>query len=161
MVSGDRGERQPVLVSRRWVFVVGIGALLGAGAARAAGVQGKSPGEPEQFVVYFRFGSAKLSSVARRVIHHAVEAIRRTVERGDFSHVKVIGYADTIGSTGQDQLSVRRAYAVRDQLVREGIDVSVIKVEGRGKLEPEVLAGDQVKNPRNRRTRIVIYRPGD
>ena len=36
-----------------------------------------------------------------------------------------------------------------------------IKLEGRGKLEPEVLTGDQVKNPRNRRVRIVIYRPGD
>jgi OOP family OmpA-OmpF porin len=162
MGSGGRGERQPVPVSRRWVFVVGIGALLGAGAARAAGAQSKSPGEPEQFVVYFDFGSAKLSSVARPVIHDAVVAIRKTVDRGDFSHVKVIGYADTIGSTeGQDRLSVRRANAVRDQLVREGIDVLVIKVEGRGKLEPEVLTGDQVKNPRNRRARIVIYRPGD
>jgi OOP family OmpA-OmpF porin len=127
-----------------------------------AGAQRKSPGEPEQFVLYFDFGSAKLSSVARPVIADAADAVRRTVDKGNFSHVKVIGYADTVGSTeGQDRLSVRRAYAVRDELVRDGIEASVIKTEGRGKLEPEVLTGDQVKNPRNRRVRIVIYRPGD
>jgi OOP family OmpA-OmpF porin len=149
-------------VSRRSVLVVGIGALLGAGAARHAGAQGKSPGDPEQFVLYFDFGSAKLSSVARPVVNDAADAVRRTVDRGNFSHVKVIGYADTVGSTeGQDKLSLRRANAVRDELVRDGIDVSVIKTEGRGKLEPEVLTDDQVKNPRNRRVRIVIYRPGD
>ena len=50
---------------------------------------------------------------------------------------------------------------MRDELVREGIDPAVIKTEGRGKLEPAVLTGDQVKNPRNRRVRIVIFRPGD
>ena len=162
MGAGGGGERHPVGVPRRWVFVIGIGALLGAGAATVAGALGKPPGEPEQFVLYFDFASAKLSSVARPVIHDAVDAIRRTVDKGNFSHVKVIGYADTVGSTeGQDRLSVRRAYAVRDELVREGIDVTVIKTEGRGKLEPEVLTGDQVKNPRNRRARIVIYRPGD
>ena len=49
----------------------------------------------------------------------------------------------------------------RDELLRNGVDVNVIKTEGRGKLEPAVLTGDQVKNPRNRRVRIVIFRIGD
>lgn len=156
------GERTPVAVSRRSVLVAGVGAWLGAAVATDARAQGKSPAEPEQFVLYFDFASAKLSSVARPVVSDAADAIRRTVDRGNFSHVKVIGYADTIGSTaGQDRLSLRRADAVRDELVRDGIDVTAIKTEGRGKLEPEVLTGDQVKNPRNRRVRIVIYRPGD
>jgi outer membrane protein OmpA-like peptidoglycan-associated protein len=56
---------------------------------------------------------------------------------------------------------LRRANSVRDELVRDGIDPGVIKTEGRGKLEPEVLTGDQIMNPRNRRVRIVIFRPGD
>jgi len=140
-----------------------VGAFLVAAAATDARAQSKSPGEPpEQFVLYFDFASAKLSAVARPVINHATDAIRRTIDKGNFSHVKVIGYADTVGSTeGQDRLSIRRADAVRDELVREGIDPSAIKTEGRGKMEPEVLTGDQVKNPRNRRVRIVIFRPGD
>ena len=162
MTVDGGGGRRPVSVSRRSVLVVGIGALFGGAASADAAAQGKSPGEPEQFVIYFDFGSAKLSSVARPVISDAADAVRRTVDKGNFSHVKVIGYADTVGSTeGQDRLSARRAYAVRDELVRNGIDPSVIKTEGRGKLEPEVLTGDQVKNPRNRRARIVIFRRGD
>ena len=162
MDAGSVGDRNPLAVTRRWVLVLAVGGLLGAGGATDAGAQAKSPGEPEQFVLYFNFGSAKLSSVSRPVIRKAADAIRRTVDQGNFSHVKVIGYADTVGTTvGEDRLSVRRAEAVRDELMRDGLDPTVIKVEGRGKLEPEVLTGDQVKNPRNRRVRIVIYRPGD
>jgi OOP family OmpA-OmpF porin len=150
-------------VSRRSVLVFAtLGGLLGAAAATDARAQGKPSGGPEQYVLYFDFASAKLSSVARPVVSDAANAIRQTVAKGNFSHVKVIGYADTVGSTeGQDRLSVRRADAVRDELVREGIEASAIKTEGRGKLEPEVLTSDQVKNPRNRRVRIVIFRPGD
>lgn len=156
----DRGTF--VMPRRRALVFAMVGALLVAAAATDAHAQSKSPGNPEQFVLYFDFASAKLSAVARPVINHAAAAIRRTVDKGNFSHVKVIGYADTVGSTeGQDRLSIRRADAVRDELVREGIDPSAIKTEGRGKMEPEVLTGDQVKNPRNRRVRIVIFRPGD
>ena len=143
-------------------MVAAAGALFGAAASSSVRAQGKSPSDPEQFVLYFDFASAKLSSVARPVISKAADAIRRTVAKGNFSHVKVIGYADTVGTTeGQDRLSLRRANTVRDELVRDGIEPDVIKTEGRGKLEPEVLTGDQVKNPRNRRVRIVIFRPGD
>jgi len=162
MDASRLGDRNPVAVTRRWVLVFAGGALLGATAAADAGAQTKSAGEPEQFVLYFDFGSAKLSAVSRPVIRKAADAVRRTVDRGNFSHVKVIGYADTVGTTaGEDRLSMRRAQAVRDELVRDGLDPAVLKIEGRGKLEPEVLTGDQVKNPRNRRVRIVIYRPGD
>src|SRR5215467_4312633 len=108
MDAGGAGKRNPIAVSRRSVLIFATGAVLGASVAADAGAQAKSPGEPEQFVLYFDFASAKLSSVARPVVSDAVDAIRRTVDRGNFSHVKVIGYADTAGSTsGQDRLSLR------------------------------------------------------
>jgi OmpA-OmpF porin, OOP family len=163
MTAGGGGVRSAVALSRRCVLLFATAsAWLGTAAATASRAQSKSPADPEQFVIYFDFASAKLSAVARPVIGQAASAIQRTVAKGDFSHVKVIGYADTVGSTvGEDRLSLRRANTVRDELVRDGIDATVIKTEGRGKLEPEVLTGDQVKNPRNRRVRIVIFRPGD
>jgi len=162
MVVRGRSGRGTAELSRRAIFVAAVGALIGATATSRVQAQSKSPGDPEQYVLYFDFASAKLSSVARPVISEAADAIRKTVAKGNFSHVKVIGYADTVGSTeGQDRLSLRRATTVRDELVRDGVDPEAIKTEGRGKLEPEVLTGDQVKNPRNRRVRIVIFRPGD
>jgi outer membrane protein OmpA-like peptidoglycan-associated protein len=143
-------------------LIAAAGALIAVAAASSGQAQGKSSGDPEQYVLYFDFASAKLSSVARPVINEAADAIRKTVAKGNFSHVKVVGYADTVGSPdGQDRLSLRRANTVRDELVRDGVDAEAIKTEGRGKMEPEVLTGDQVKNPRNRRVRIVIFRPGD
>jgi len=163
MNARGKSDRGAVALSRRAVLVLAtVAAGFGATAPMIGEAQAKSPGDPEQYVLYFDFASAKLSSVARPVVGQAAEAIRKTVAKGNFSHVKVIGYADTVGSTeGQDRLSLRRANAVRDEMVRNGIDGDVIKIEGRGKLEPEVLTGDQVKNPRNRRARIVIFRPGD
>jgi len=131
--------------------------ILSAGVARAA-----DGSQPETFVVYFDYASAKLSSVARPIITDAVAAIKAHKERGNYSHIKVIGYADSAGTTeGADRLSVRRAEAVRAELIRDGLDPDEIKTEGRGKHEPEVDTADQVRQPRNRRVRIVIYRPGD
>lgn len=146
---------------RRMAGRVGAAAILAcllAGGALAQ--QPTSP--PPSFVVYFDFASAKLSALGRPVVADAVVAIRQAQEHGNFSHVKVIGYADAAGTAeGADRLSQRRADAVRDELVREGVAADVITTEGRGKLEPEVPTEDQVRNPRNRRVRIMVYRPGD
>jgi len=145
-----------------WIGLVVVALVVLASMGETSAATQQSASEPEQFVLYFDFASAKLSSVARPVVADAVEAIKRTEASGHLSHVKVIGYADTVGSTeGQDRLSMRRADAVRDELIRDGIEAEVIKTEGRGKMEPAVLTGDQIKNPRNRRVRIVIFRPGD
>jgi len=152
----------------RWIARCRSAALRVAGVAIASAIlsgaalaQQSSPG-PETYVLYFDFASAKLSATARPVISDAVAAVGRAKANGSFSHVKVIGYADSTGSAeGADRLSERRAEAVRSELIRDGIPAAEIKIEGRGKREPEVSTEDQVKNPRNRRVRIVIYRPGD
>ncbi|HVM79882.1 MAG TPA: OmpA family protein [Stellaceae bacterium] len=139
---------------------VGVAIAWGALSGGAQAQQAKS--EPETYVLYFDFASAKLSAKARPIITDAAAAVERAKSNGAFSHVKVIGYADSAGTAeGADRLSERRADAVRSELIRDGVAPEEIKTEGRGKREPEVNTGDQVKNPRNRRVRIVIYRPGD
>ncbi len=146
---------------RRFAGRVGAGVvLMGLLAGAALAQQPATP--PNSFVVYFDFASARLSTLARPVIADAAVAIRRAQEKKSLSHVKVIGYADSAGtSEGADRLSQRRADAVRDELLREGIAADLITTEGRGKREPEVPTKDQVRNPRNRRVRIMLYRPGD
>jgi outer membrane protein OmpA-like peptidoglycan-associated protein len=137
-------------------FAIVWAALLGAAEAQQA------KAEPETYVLYFDYASAKLSSKARPVVAEAAAAIEHAKAGGNFSHVKVIGYADSAGTAeGADRLSERRADAVRSELIREGVSSEDIKTEGRGKHEPEVTTEDQVKNPRNRRVRIVIYRQGE
>ncbi len=140
-----------------------LGAAVVLAGMLAGGAQAQQPASPPpSFVVYFDFASAKLSKLGAPVIADAAVAIRHAKERGSLSHVKVIGYADTAGTAeGADRLSERRADAVRDELVREGVAADIITTEGRGKLDPAVPTKDHVRNPRNRRVRIMVYRPGD
>jgi outer membrane protein OmpA-like peptidoglycan-associated protein len=53
-------------------------------------------------------------------------------------------------------LSLRRANAVKEQLVREGIPVEQIVVVGRGETQPLVPTPDGVRESQNRRVEIVL-----
>jgi len=142
---------------RRLAAAAAVTVLL---ASAAAAQQPATP--PQSYVVYFDFGSSKLSMLARPVIAEAAAAIRRGQQDKSLSHVKVIGYSDTAGSDeSADRISRERADAVRSALVREGIAGDFVTTEGRGKHELAVPTSDHVRNPRNRRVRIMLYRPGD
>ena len=119
-------------------------------------------GEPTTFVVFFNFAHADLSPSAREIVAKAAAVIKEQQAAGRLSHVKAIGYADTVGSAGGAQhLSEERAAVVRRELVRLGIPADKVTTEARGKTELAVPTGDQMREPRNRRVRIVLYRPGD
>lgn len=143
-------------VTLRTVLAAAImsGAVIGAAAAQ--------PSKPQTFILYFDAGSSRLSRPAMSVADQAAQAIKRARDRQEISHVKVIGYSDTVGSVeGAQRLSEQRAGAVKQELVRDGIAADFIATEGRGKLELAVSTADQVDQPRNRRVRIILYRPGD
>jgi outer membrane protein OmpA-like peptidoglycan-associated protein len=53
-------------------------------------------------------------------------------------------------------LSLRRANAVKDALVREGVPAQAIAVIGRGEAGLLVKTADGVREPQNRRVEIVI-----
>lgn len=68
----------------------------------------------------------------------------------------IVGHASTDGSTGLNQsLSERRASAVRDFLIGQGLSASRLSAYGRGESEP--LAGIPGTDPANRRVEIAIY----
>jgi outer membrane protein OmpA-like peptidoglycan-associated protein len=79
--------------------------------------------------------------------------------KGD-ARIIVTGHADTSGPPAYNMaLSLRRANAVRDALVREGVSAIAITVVGKGESEPLVRTGDGVREPQNRRVEIVIQEP--
>ena len=53
-------------------------------------------------------------------------------------------------------LSLRRANAVKNELVRQGVPADAIAVVGKGESQLLVPTGDQVREPQNRRVEIVI-----
>jgi outer membrane protein OmpA-like peptidoglycan-associated protein len=76
---------------------------------------------------------------------------------GRSTRIDVTGHADRAGSDAYNMaLSLRRANAVKDQLVREGIAASQIAVVGRGESQPLAPTAAGVREPQNRRVEIVL-----
>ncbi|MBX3502231.1 MAG: OmpA family protein [Alphaproteobacteria bacterium] len=87
------------------------------------------------------------------------EALKTFVEQctGAVTRIAVTGHTDTSGAAAYNMaLSLRRANAVKDALVREGIPAAAIGVTGRGETQLLVQTGDNVREPQNRRVEIVL-----
>lgn len=108
---------------------------------------------PKQFIVFFGFNKSNLTSDAQRVVAEAAAAAKSS---GSAS-ILVTGHTDTVGSNRyNDRLSMRRAGAVKDELVRQGIGAGQITAVGKGETELLVQTGDNVKEPQNRRATIDL-----
>ncbi|MGO8866115.1 MAG: OmpA family protein [Alphaproteobacteria bacterium] len=108
---------------------------------------------PSQFMLYFVSDSDQLTPESQR----QYRAVFEDIKRRPAYEVEVVGHTDTLGDkTYNQQLSLQRARAIRDQLVRDGLDARAISTAGRGELDLAVQTGDQVSEPRNRRTVITV-----
>jgi outer membrane protein OmpA-like peptidoglycan-associated protein len=114
---------------------------------------GKSAAAETDGTVYFSLGGAELSADARSVIDAAVADVKGQNSK----RVKVIGYTDTSGSSdANEQLSVRRAKSVADELAAQGVPRDMIDVSGRGESDLAVPTGDGVVEAKNRRATIEV-----
>lgn len=71
--------------------------------------------------------------------------------------ITATGHTDTSGPESYNMaLSLRRANAVKDALVHEGVPATSIDATGVGESRPLVPTGDGVREPQNRRAEIVV-----
>ena len=104
-----------------------------------------------EFIVFFGFNKADLTTQALATIRKAVVSVRNSGSAA----IRVIGHADRAGSISYNKaLSVRRAQSVKKALIGEGIAASTISVSGRGESEPAVQTADGIREPQNRRVHI-------
>jgi OmpA-OmpF porin, OOP family len=116
-----------------------------------------APPQPKAFTVYFALNSAKLSSEGRQIVREAAGAARQD----QATRIAVTGHTDTTGTNAYNQkLSDRRAAAVRDELVKDGVPSDEISIAGLGESQLAVPTADNVREPRNRRVEIVEQGPG-
>jgi outer membrane protein OmpA-like peptidoglycan-associated protein len=81
----------------------------------------------------------------------------KAVAWGPVYEIAVIGFTDTVGDLRYNQeLSLRRAEAIRGRLLRNGLDRQAIRTAGRGKRDLLVPTADQTPEPRNRRVEITV-----
>lgn len=109
--------------------------------------------DPIQFTVYFDYDKSNLTPQASTLIR---EAAARALEN-EVQTVVVAGNTDTSGSSAYNQaLSERRARAVRDGLIANGVPANRISLEAYGETNLAKPTADGVREPLNRRADVVI-----
>jgi OOP family OmpA-OmpF porin len=108
---------------------------------------------PPSFMVFFDWDRSNLSQQALTTIGQAAAAFKA---KGN-ARITATGHTDTSGPEAYNMaLSLRRANAVKDALVRNGVPAQAISVVGMGEKGLLVPTGDNVREPQNRRVEIVI-----
>ena len=134
--------RRILMLSRLILAVL----LLAAGPAVA---QQKSGGQ-RLFIIFFKPWSADLGKNSLKLVQQAAAAGKAI----PLSHVTVLGYADTEGSTKANlDLTQQRVDVVRAALVRAGYPGDQISVKAQGSVAP---IGDAQES---RRVEITIRAP--
>jgi outer membrane protein OmpA-like peptidoglycan-associated protein len=117
------------------------------------GAMAARPILPHHFRLYFILRSDELTPESQT----AYRAMFDDTKRRPAYEIEVIGFTDTVGDLQYNQaLSLRRAAAIRDTLVRDGLDRQAISIAGRGKRDLLVATADQTPEPRNRRVEITV-----
>jgi outer membrane protein OmpA-like peptidoglycan-associated protein len=103
--------------------------------------------------VLFDTGRAELNSGAGRKLDQLAQFLGEHKER----RVQIDGFTDSVGSDSyNEQLSQRRADAVKAALISRGVDPSRISTEGYGKAYPVANNNDSGGRQLNRRVEVVI-----
>lgn len=106
--------------------------------------------------VLFSTNRATLTSGAQERLARLASFLRQHPDRT----VRVEGYTDNTGGSGYNlQLSERRADAVRDALLAQGVDPGRIVTLGRGEAQPVASNATESGRQANRRVEIVISDP--
>jgi OOP family OmpA-OmpF porin len=108
------------------------------------------------FLLFFDWDRAGMPPEAQAIVRDAAEAIKSS----GAEKVLVTGFTDTSGNAKYNlRLSERRAEAVKEELVANGVAPEIITVEGRGEEVLIVPTGPNAREPQNRRVRIELQQP--
>jgi OOP family OmpA-OmpF porin len=150
------GTSNPTVNNVGWTnnnFSIMLGLQLKFGATPAAPPPPPPAVAPPSFMVFFDWDRSNLSAQALNTIKQAAGAYKA---KGN-ARITATGHTDTSGAPAYNMaLSLRRANAVKDALVREGVPATAIAVVGRGEQGLLVQTGPNVREPQNRRVEIVI-----
>jgi outer membrane protein OmpA-like peptidoglycan-associated protein len=147
-----------VMMGFRWTFDPTVEEAAAPAAPAAAAAAAPAPPaaaqpQPQSFVVFFAFDSAMIDDSGRKVIAQAAAQMKQN----QVTRIQVVGHADRAGPEQYNfRLSLRRANAVKAELIRLGINADQVSVEGKGMSQPAVPTPIGVREPRNRRVEITF-----
>ncbi|MXV43832.1 OmpA family protein [Saccharibacter sp. 17.LH.SD] len=159
-VSGRRGTRtdfnHSLMLGLRYEFNPAPPPMPSVAPVVAA----PAPTPVRTYLVFFDWDSSELTSTARSIVATAA----RNSTSAQFTRIQVNGHTDSSAAGGSSQrgkeynlaLSLKRANAVRAELIRDGIAAGLISVKGYGDSEPLVARGPNSREPQNRRVEIDL-----
>jgi outer membrane protein OmpA-like peptidoglycan-associated protein len=106
--------------------------------------------------VLFKTGSFELLPAARE----RLAKVSGIVLAYPGLHLQVEGHTDSVGSDDYNQqLSEKRAQAVRDYFIQQGISAAAIEARGFGKTQP--IASNETPEGRQQNRRVELVLSGD
>jgi outer membrane protein OmpA-like peptidoglycan-associated protein len=131
--------------------------LLAACGDRTQAVVAAASPETQQparnFMLFFGNDRATLTPDGEAVIREAAVAAKANPN----ARITVAGHADTSGNSAYNMgLSQRRAEAVRQALLQQGVNQAAISVAGHGEDKLLVSSRDGMREPKNRRVEIIV-----
>ncbi len=112
------------------------------------------PAAAPSYMVFFDWDRSNLSDQAIATIRQAANAWKA----GGSPHITAIGHTDTSGPPDYNMaLSLRRATAVKNALIQQGVAGGAIDTVGKGETDLLVKTGDGVREPQNRRVEITGF----
>lgn len=103
------------------------------------------------YLVFFNWNSAKLDNGGSVVLSEVAKEVATSQPQS----LSIVGHADTSGAKNYNQrLGMRRAVAVRDGLIAQGVDARLLNTQSRGQDDLLVKTDNNVREPANRRVSI-------
>lgn len=116
-------------------------------------VMSNQPPPPVHFSLHFASGSVQLLPADVQLFPEIVAAIQQRAP----TRISVVGHSDTLGDKAYNlDLSLRRALAIKRQLVDNGVDDTFMEVSSHGEENPLVKTADNVANAQNRRVEVIV-----
>jgi outer membrane protein OmpA-like peptidoglycan-associated protein len=102
----------------------------------------------------FDFGKTELMETNKMDL----QKFAKTLNLNPETDLLIVGHTDDVGAEAFNQeLSEKRANAVANQLVSEGVNINRIRIQGWGETQPAVLNETEAGRTQNRRVEIAIY----
>ncbi len=105
------------------------------------------------YLVFFDWDSSVVGQGGASVL----DAVVKEINSRGVKHVSIVGHTDRSGPDSyNDKLAMRRANAIKKELIARGVPADAISVSGRGEHELLVQTDDNVREPANRRGVITF-----
>lgn len=112
-------------------------------------------GIESQISILFAFDSSEILPQAEIMLNNMVQNLKKYTD----INLNIVGYTDSTGSNTYNQnLSKRRAYAIRSYLVDNGINSERIKIKSLGEYNPVASNKNILGRKFNRRVEIIFMR---